>query len=58
MHQIVPDVYLLDGLRMANVFLLASDDGITLIDAGTSGEADRIVDQLAQGGYTLPDLRA
>jgi glyoxylase-like metal-dependent hydrolase (beta-lactamase superfamily II) len=58
MHRILPDVYLLDGLRMANVFLLASDDGITLIDAGMPGEADRIVDQLVQAGYTLSDLRA
>lgn len=58
MHQIVPDVYLLDGLRTANVFLLASEDGITLIDTGMSGEADRIAEQLAEEGYTLPDLQA
>ena len=58
MHQIVPDVYLLDGPRMANVFLLTADDGITLIDTGSSGEVDLIVDQLAEGGYALPDLRA
>jgi glyoxylase-like metal-dependent hydrolase (beta-lactamase superfamily II) len=58
MHQIVPDVYLLDGLRMAHVYLLASDDGLTLIDAGTPGETDRIVTQIEEEGYELSDLRA
>lgn len=58
MHQIVPGVYLLDGLRMAHVYLLTSDDGTTLIDTGMPGETGRIAAQIEEGGYALSDLRA
>ena len=44
MRQIVPDVYLVEGLRVANVYLLATEEGLTLVDSGASvGDADRIV---------------
>jgi glyoxylase-like metal-dependent hydrolase (beta-lactamase superfamily II) len=57
MRQILPDVYLIEGLRSAHVYLLVSEGGLTLIDSGTAGEADQIAAQLEEGGYVLSDLR-
>jgi glyoxylase-like metal-dependent hydrolase (beta-lactamase superfamily II) len=56
MHQIVPDVYLLEGLR-SNVYLLVSSAGLTLVDSSLRGEADRIVAQLQEKDYALSELR-
>jgi glyoxylase-like metal-dependent hydrolase (beta-lactamase superfamily II) len=58
MRQIAPDVYMMEGIRRANVYLLTSREGVTLVDTGIAGDADRIVAQLEEGGYTLSDLRA
>jgi len=58
MHQIVPDVYLIEGLRVAHVYALASSGGLTLIDTGNPGETDRITAQLVEGGYDLSDVKA
>ena len=58
MRQIVSDVYLMEGLRQAHVYLLTSEEGVTLVDTGVAGEVDQIVAQLKEGGYALSDLRA
>jgi glyoxylase-like metal-dependent hydrolase (beta-lactamase superfamily II) len=58
MRQIVPDVYLIEGLRASHVYLLVSKGGLTLVDTGSPGEAARIVSELEEGGYALSDLRA
>jgi glyoxylase-like metal-dependent hydrolase (beta-lactamase superfamily II) len=57
MRQVVPDVYLIEGLRASQVYVLVSEEGLTLVDSGSPGEATRIVSQLEEGGYTLSDLR-
>lgn len=57
MLQIVPNLYLLEGLRASNVYLLVSSEVLTLVDSGMAGESAKIIDQLAQGGFTLSDLR-
>lgn len=56
MKQIVQDVYLIEGLRTSNVYLLVSDTGLTLIDAGMAGDADQIAAQIQEGGYALSEL--
>lgn len=58
MRQILPDIYLIEGLRTAHVYVLASDEGLTLIDSGTPGEVDKIVKQIEEEGYALSDIRA
>jgi glyoxylase-like metal-dependent hydrolase (beta-lactamase superfamily II) len=58
MRQVVPDVYLIEGLRASQVYLLISEGGLTLVDSGSPGEATQIVSQLEEGGYRLSDLRA
>lgn len=57
MREVVDDVYLLEGLRGCNVYLLVADGGLTLLDSGMMGDADRIVAQLQEAGHPLPDLR-
>lgn len=56
MRKVVPDVYLMEGLRGANVYLLLSNDGLTLVDSGMAGDVDPIAAQLAEGGYALSQL--
>lgn len=57
MREVVSDVYLMEGLRGSNVYLLASDDELTLVDAGLGSDVDEIVAQLEEGGYALSQLR-
>lgn len=56
MREVVQDVHLMEGLRGASVYLLISREGLTLVDSGLAGEADRIVAQLESAGYTLSAL--
>jgi len=60
MRQIVPDIYMVEGLRAdsGNVYLLVSGEGLTLVDSGLAGAADQIEAQLREGGYRLSDVRA
>jgi glyoxylase-like metal-dependent hydrolase (beta-lactamase superfamily II) len=57
MVQILPDIFLIEGLRRSNVYLLVSPDGLTLVDSGVPGEAGIIVDQLRKEGFAPADLR-
>jgi glyoxylase-like metal-dependent hydrolase (beta-lactamase superfamily II) len=56
MKQIVHDVFMLEGLRGAHVFLLVSEDGLTIVDSATPGATDQIETQLQEGGYALSDV--
>ena len=58
MQQLQPDVYLMEGLRAAHAYLLTSEAGHTLVDAGTPGEADRIQGEIEDGGFSLSDVKA
>jgi len=58
MRQVVSDVYLFEGLRGANVYLLLSDEGLTLVDSGMDGNADPIAAQLEEAGYPLSRLHS
>jgi glyoxylase-like metal-dependent hydrolase (beta-lactamase superfamily II) len=57
MQRVVEDVYLLEGERGSNVYLLVSDGMLALVDTGAAGAAARITDRLQTGGYALLDLR-
>jgi glyoxylase-like metal-dependent hydrolase (beta-lactamase superfamily II) len=58
MKTIVPDVYRFEGLHVANVYLLVSDDGLALVDGGTRRDADRIVAEIEGGGYDPSALQS
>jgi glyoxylase-like metal-dependent hydrolase (beta-lactamase superfamily II) len=57
MRQIASDLFMLEGLRVGNVYLLASPEGLTLVDCGVAGEAGKITDQINKAGYAIADLR-
>jgi glyoxylase-like metal-dependent hydrolase (beta-lactamase superfamily II) len=57
-RQIVPDVYLIQGLRVSNVYLLVTGDEWVVVDSGTAGDAGRIAEEIQQGGFALSSLRA
>lgn len=48
----------MEGLRSANVYLLVSDEGLTMVDSGLAGEAGHIVAQIEGAGYPLQALRS
>jgi glyoxylase-like metal-dependent hydrolase (beta-lactamase superfamily II) len=50
-------VYLLEGLKGANSYLLDSSDELTLIDTGSAGDAGVIRDQIQQAGFSLNRLK-
>ena len=56
MKEIVSGVYMMERLLVANVYLLQSDSGATLIDSGTIIDADRILAQISQAGYDASDI--
>lgn len=56
MKEILPDLYLLEGLQGANVYLLLLSDGLTLIDTGMPGDFKRILAQLKENGFQLSSL--
>ncbi len=50
-------VYKVDGVRAANVYLVAIDDGLLLVDTGMPGNAKRIVAFTKSIGRQAADLR-
>ena len=56
MREIVPHVTLIEGLRGANVYLLAGQGKLTMVDSGMAGDVERIAAQLRQGGYTMSQV--
>ncbi len=57
MRQVVPNVYLIEGLRASNVYVLTSSEGFALVDTGSPGDGGKIVSQLESAGHTLADLK-
>ncbi len=57
MRQVVSNVYLMEELSGANVYLLVSDEGLALVDGGMTGSADPIAAQLQEAGFALSNLQ-
>lgn len=55
MRQILPDVYVMEGLGV-NVYLLVSSSGLTLVDSGVARKVDGIISQLQEAGFALSGL--
>lgn len=56
MKKILDDVYVIQGIGSANVFLLASGSGITLIDSGIFMQTDQLIDQITKAGFGITQL--
>jgi glyoxylase-like metal-dependent hydrolase (beta-lactamase superfamily II) len=57
MQQVVPNIYLIGGM-ISNVYLLVAPEGLVLVDSGPLGQAARITEQVALGGFAASSLRA
>jgi len=57
MKQVVTDIFISEGLQSANVYLIRSSGGLTLVDTGMKGEADEIAIQIQGRGFTLNEVR-
>lgn len=49
---------MVEGLRGANVYLLRSGNGATLVDTGWAGDAGRALAQLQESGWGLSELQS
>ncbi|HNT78268.1 MAG TPA: MBL fold metallo-hydrolase [Anaerolineae bacterium] len=58
MQQIMPDVYMLDSTRPANVYLVGCAPELILIDTSMPGKTDAILAELAAAGFAPADVRA
>jgi len=58
MRQIVPGVYLIEGLRISHVYVIVTDDKLILVDSATANDADRIVHEIEQASFAISDLQA
>lgn len=58
MWEVQRGVHWLEEVRGGNVYLLAMDEGLTLVDSGGKGMADAIEAQMREGGYAPSDLRS
>jgi len=58
MREIVRNVYLIENLRVSNVYVLVSDGELVLVDTGMAGDVDRIVSQIEREGHSLEALRS
>jgi len=57
-REIASDVWLFEGLRAGNVYLLGSGEGLTLVDTGLTSDVGQIVAQLEEGGFAPGHLQA
>ena len=57
MREVVSDVYLMEGLRGGNVYLLVSGEELALVDSGVAGDVVQIVAQLQKAGFALSQLQ-
>ncbi len=57
MRLLTSDLYLLEGLRIANVYLISTPESLTLVDSGLMSDASKIVADLNRGGFTISHLR-
>jgi glyoxylase-like metal-dependent hydrolase (beta-lactamase superfamily II) len=57
MHEVIPDVYTFDTLRMGRVYCLRDRDGLTLIDSGLKADGGRILAELARTGASPGRVR-
>ena len=55
MITIQPNLLMFENI-ICNIYLLVSPEGLTMVDCGYAGKADKILAQLAQAGYAAKDI--
>jgi glyoxylase-like metal-dependent hydrolase (beta-lactamase superfamily II) len=57
MHEVTTGILRINGLRAANVYVIVSAEGLTLVDTGLAHEAERILSQLKAAGHEPSAVR-
>jgi glyoxylase-like metal-dependent hydrolase (beta-lactamase superfamily II) len=55
--QIAPGIWLVDTVRSSNVYLVAVEQGVVIVDSGTPGNHAAIVHELRRAGYDSAAVR-
>jgi glyoxylase-like metal-dependent hydrolase (beta-lactamase superfamily II) len=57
MKKLLKDVYVIEGIGEANVFLLKSRDGFVLIDSGIFKRTHLLITQIEENGFPVSELK-
>ncbi len=57
MRELLKDIYIIEGIGSANVFLLGKKDGFVLIDSGIFKKTYKLIDQLKEQGLDPVNLK-
>jgi len=57
MREIIKNIYIIEGIGNANVFLLGDKDGFVLVDTGIFKKTHRLIDQLKEQGFEPANLK-
>ena len=57
MHQVAHGIYIFEGLRVSNVYMLVTGEALSLVDSGLRSDVDKIVFQIQESGYKLRQLK-
>ena len=57
MRELLKDVYIIEGIGSANVFLLGKKDGFVLIDSGIFKMTHKLIEQLKEHGFDPANLK-
>ncbi len=55
--RVADGIYKVDGVRIANIYLVLSEDGLMLVDSGMPGNGKRVLALIEQLGHQPADLR-
>ncbi|MGA2111114.1 MAG: MBL fold metallo-hydrolase [Anaerolineales bacterium] len=55
--QVLPDIFLVDGVRGANCYLVSDEAGMLAVDSGMPGQTNRITDCIRGMGRKTDDLK-
>jgi hydroxyacylglutathione hydrolase len=55
--RLAEDIYKVDGVRIANVYVVPTPDGLMVVDTGMPGSAKRILAFIESLGHRVADLR-
>ena len=57
MKKLLEDIYIIEGIGNANVFLLKSSDGFILIDSGIFKQTHLLIAQIKENGFHISELK-
>ena len=58
MKELLEGIYQIQVVRGSNVYLIAAEDGLALVDTGPGGSSEKIVSQLRENGFDPAMLKA